>query len=437
MSDKPSLFLLVLLALLSQSAYSNPPLYPGYYIDLKGDTVLCRIEYNDWYRNPATIVVEVNNTKRTLGTSDIKGFGVTGYGDYQAATVNYHLNPIGEKDLPDHFLDDTETKTCFLKVLVRGPYSLYQLILPERLYFFLSEKDGAIAELVYRVKQEESGIVEDQPYKSRLGRLYEQEGILVDNHYDIEGVRYSPTNLVAIVNKLNEARTGVKTMGPKAASRAVQVNLFAGGVLHGFPTTFAGEFNSPYTMPSSFSLAGGVDFRLVIPGHFNVWSIGLSVGYDSYNTSVSGSGAIVDSGQGYSYSRTTYTETIPITSWMLTTNLYAMYLINKFGTVQAYVKGGVGTDFLLGSNINMYTNYSESLTGYVNGSTPISGSGTYSRQLMSFRGTLLNFNASLGAMAGRSRIELSYYTPMELGAVGQPSYVVDMFGIFYYCTLFK
>jgi hypothetical protein len=167
------------------------------------------------------------------------------------------------------------------------------------------------------------------------------------------------------------------------------------------------------------------------------WSIGLSVGYDSYNTSVSGSGAIVDSGQGYSYSRTTYTETIPITSWMLTTNLYAMYLINKFGTVQAYVKGGVGTDFLLGSNINMYTNYSESLTGYVNGSTPISGSGTYSRQLMSFRGTLLNFNASLGAMAGRSRIELSYYTPMELGAVGQPSYVVDMFGIFYYCTLFK
>jgi hypothetical protein len=260
MSDKPSLFLLVLLALLSQSAYSNPPLYPGYYIDLKGDTVLCRIEYNDWYRNPATIVVEVNNTKRTLGTSDIKGFGVTGYGDYQAATVNYHLNPIGEKDLPDHFLDDTETKTCFLKVLVRGPYSLYQLILPERLYFFLSEKDGAIAELVYRVKQEESGIVEDQPYKSRLGRLYEQEGILVDNHYDIEGVRYSPTNLVAIVNKLNEARTGVKTMGPKAASRAVQVNLFAGGVLHGFPTTFAGEFNSPYTMPSSFSLAGGVDF---------------------------------------------------------------------------------------------------------------------------------------------------------------------------------
>jgi hypothetical protein len=62
MSNRPSVFLLVLLALLSTSAYSNPPLFPGYYIDLKGDTVLCRIEYKDWYRNPSTIVVEVNNT---------------------------------------------------------------------------------------------------------------------------------------------------------------------------------------------------------------------------------------------------------------------------------------------------------------------------------------------------------------------------------------
>ena len=437
MFNKPSLCLLVLLALLSQSGYSNPPLFPGYYIGLKGDTVLCRIEYNDWYRNPTSIVVEVNNTKRTLGPSDIKGFGVTGYGDYQVATVNYHLNPIGEKDLPDHFLDDIATKTCFLKVLVRGPYSLYQLILPKRPYFFLGEKDGAIVELVYRVKLEGSRLVEDQPYKSELGRLYEKEGILVDNHLKIEGARYSQTNLAGIVEKLNEARTGIKTVRTKATTGSIQFGVFAGGVLHAFPTSFAGEFNTPYTMPSSFSPAGGVDVRLIIPGHFNAWSIGLSVGYDSYKSSVSSAGTVVDSGNGYSYSQATYTEHIPITSWILTSNFYVMYFINKFGPVRGYVKGGFGIDYLLGRNIDMNTNYSESDTGYVNGSTPIGGSGQYSRDLINFRGIILTFNASLGVMVGRSRVELTYYTPSELAVAGEPPYKLNMFGLYYYFALLK
>src|SRR5579863_10555660 len=107
-----------LLLLCSSSASAN--LIPGYYIDNKGDSVHCRIEYNDWYANPTTINVEVNNIHKTLGVADIKGFGVTGYGDYQTATVSYHPGPIVGNNLPENFSDKMVTKTVFLAVLVKG-----------------------------------------------------------------------------------------------------------------------------------------------------------------------------------------------------------------------------------------------------------------------------------------------------------------------------
>src|SRR5580698_3342704 len=166
----------------AQKAYSNVPLFPGYYIDYKGDSVLCKIEYNDWFKNPSTIVVEVNNTRKTLGPADIKGFGVTGYGDYRSATVSYHLGPISG-DLPGEYSDKTETNSCFLLVLVNGPYCLYELTLQERYYFFINEKDGPVTELVYRVRQSEMMISEDEQYKNLLADYLAREHLSANRLY--------------------------------------------------------------------------------------------------------------------------------------------------------------------------------------------------------------------------------------------------------------
>jgi hypothetical protein len=105
MLKKPTLFILFFLILIAQTAYSNIKLFPGYYITLNGDSVFCKIEFTDWHRNPATIQVEVNNEKRTLDPADNKGFGVTGYGDYKAATISYHINPTTGLNLPEKFSD--------------------------------------------------------------------------------------------------------------------------------------------------------------------------------------------------------------------------------------------------------------------------------------------------------------------------------------------
>lgn len=119
-------------------------------------------------------LLEVSDSRKTLGPADIKGFGITGYGDYRSATVSYHLGPI-TGDLPGEYSDKTETNSCFLLVLVNGPYCLYELTLQERYYFFINEKDGPVTELVYRVRQSEMMISEDEQYKNLLADYMARE----------------------------------------------------------------------------------------------------------------------------------------------------------------------------------------------------------------------------------------------------------------------
>src|SRR5450631_1605137 len=75
MPNRRNLLCFVLL-FLSQFAYPNSKPFPGYYIDSKGDTVRCNIEFNDRNRNPETIKVQVNGSMKEFGPEDIRGFGV-------------------------------------------------------------------------------------------------------------------------------------------------------------------------------------------------------------------------------------------------------------------------------------------------------------------------------------------------------------------------
>lgn len=431
---------LCLFAAFTQKAYSNVPLFPGYYIDNKGDSVLCKIEYNDWFRNPKTIVVEVNNTRKTLGPADIKGFGVTGYGDYRSAAVNYHLGPISG-DLPGEFSDKTETDTCFLLVLVNGPYSLYELTLKERYYFFINEKDAPVKELVYRVRQSEMVISEDAQYRNLLAEYMAQEQLLKNDPYSVTRLSYTKSKLIAIVSRLNEAHSGVKTAPAdklKSGEHLLQLDLFGGVVHNAFPTEFAGYY-APAKFPSTFSAEAGVGLRLLIPGHFNAFSIGLAVGYTTFQCSISQSGNTRANVQSSTwYDSVNYTQNLSVSNALLTTNLYFMYLVPGSGKVRYYGKLGVNTVFLLKPNGYAYSNWSGVYTAFYSTTTPYpdgSHSGTY--ESIAFGINAISGEIAIGAQAARHRVEFVYYSPAELGAPNQPSFQISRLGLYYFFTVLK
>ncbi len=63
--------LFLFLFLVSLDVYPNTKLFPGYYINMKGDSVICNIEFNDWNNNPKTIQVSMNNEVRKFTAKDI------------------------------------------------------------------------------------------------------------------------------------------------------------------------------------------------------------------------------------------------------------------------------------------------------------------------------------------------------------------------------
>ena len=420
-------------------AASRP--FPGYYITKNGDSIRCSIEYNDWYKNPKTIVVEVNNVKSTFAAADINGFGVTGYGDYKSATVSYHTNPVTGPNIPQEFSDQIETDDCFLKIVTLGVYSLYELVLPEKHYYFIQEGNGPISELIYRVKIDPINLtaIPDLRYKNVFSDLFAKENIGADYQYLITGAQYNKTSLERLIDRLNETKTGTKVTRStnKNKERRLQLEVFAGGLSNSFPDPINGHYTSGNKMPSSFSPSGGVSLRYLIPGSFDAFSLGFSVGFDTYKTSVSKAGYGKDSSNSNDYSKTTYAENVSISNTFLMTNFNLMYRFIRSSKVNFYVKAGVGIDLSIAGNSKFQINYSDTIQYATNGILQPLAYGSYQQNPDYFVDVAASLNLDLGLIVGRNKLELAYYIPKQLAGAGESSFRVAQYGLYYYYTILK
>ena len=443
MLKKQSLLLLFLFCI-SQAGYSNPKLFPGYYIDLKGDTVRCNIEFNDWNLNPKTIRLQAGNELKEFGPEDIMGFGVTGYSNYVSARVSYHTNPISGPDLPAIYSDSVVTKASFLQVLETGPYSLYVLIFPQRIYLFNSSPDRPISELVYRVKMDNDSLQEDQSYKQQLVNLLMNEGLSEKYFGQVSKFSYNSSQIASLFRILNGTHTRVWTK--KKSDGDFQIELFVGAIRNSFPTSFDGVYSKSNQFDPSYSPSGGINFLYSIPGHFKAFKVGISVGYDGYNNMIKRSGSFYHAESVNFYYTTTYNETITAKRSMLLSNIYVMWLLNPLSKVKVFVKAGLNYNFSMGTNSDVVSTYTASIQGIKNGNVPFQDSTNTSSTLYSLKTGYLAPVFSGGIISGRSKLEFAYWPPVSV------SYPLDVtsgntssstffkfgsLGIFYYFSLFK
>jgi hypothetical protein len=406
-------FLLLFLTSISTAAFSNFKLLPGYYIEKNGDSVRCTIDYKDWNNNPEIIQVEVNNEKRTLGVSDIIGFGIVGFGDYKAATISYHTNPISGLRIPENFSDSVETRRVFLRMLVKGPYTLYELVTSERFYFFLGERDSTIYELVYRVKQKNMVFNEDQQYKNVLSDIFINEGILDRHQNRINLSTYNSSDIRSLVEILNESRTGVKTK--KIGTKLFQVDLFAGAIINSFPSILGGRYATA-SFNSSTSFSGGINFMYSIPNNFKALKFGFSVGYDSYSASTSRSGTLIDSSSPNNIHSFNFTETYAVSNkYMMLPNIYVLYLLNPTNKINFYLRAGFCLSIAFGRGIDVQSNF-----------------GQYN---ISISEKVPYFNAGFGVLAGRNKLDILYYPASQASTTTGAPFKVGMIGAYYYFTV--
>ncbi len=409
--------------------------FPGYYITKNDDSVFCEIDYGQWYTNPKSIQIEVNNEKRILEPADIKGFGISGLVDYKTATVTFHTNPLKGSNLPENFSDSLETKAVFLKILVAGPYSLYELVLPERFYYFIDDNNTAITELVDRARLKNLSIDEDPQYKNVFFGLFVKEGLLDRYQQRINYATYNSSDIKALVEILDEGHTGVKTV--KTKSKRFELDIFAGGTMHTFPSDFDGLYSKDNKFSSTLQPTGGSKLGLLVPVK-SLFKAGLSAAFETYSATITKTGTLLDSPDANYYDRTNYIEKLSVTNSAFLTNIYIMNFINPFAKVKYFVKGGFALNLSIGKNYNVRSSYSVTDTGITNGVNPFAGSKQGVRDLITLIGNAPHFNAGFGVATGKSRLELLYYDNSQLNSENSPaSFKMGMLSLYYYYSIFK
>ena len=422
--------------LISGAAFCKSKLFPGYYITNNGDSVKCNIDFGDWNRNPTSITVFIGNEKKVLTVADSRGFGIFGYNDYITAAVTYHPGTIAGTLLPSEYQEKVQSVDCFLKVLVRGKYSLYQLVTTERPYYFESENNGAFSELVYRVRQQENRIDEDPQYRKTLFNLFVQEGSSDRYFTKINGALYNGSDLEKLFELLNEGQPG--TQKTITRGKAIQLDIYGGAVLANFPSSFNGLYATGNKFGSAISPSFGANLLFTFPNRFKSFALGISSGYFCYSKSLDKTGSIAHNISANYYYTTDYTEKLIMKNSVLMTDLYAQYYLNHFSKTRFYVKGGLAVNISLNSNTDINSDYTISTTGVQNGNIPISEGGSAKATAVSLRKSFLAFHAGAGVAKGRSRLEASYYLdPGQLSLTQGTTFKIGLVGLYYYFAVLK
>jgi hypothetical protein len=430
------------LTFITLAGFSNSSLFPGYYISQKGDTIHCKIEFNDWNLNPKSIKVQVGDKKMEFAPNDIRGFGVDGYDDYISATVQTHTAPVSGKDVPTQFSDSVTTNSYFLKILNRGFYSLFDLISTERVYLFYQLKDSSMHELVYRTKASNDSLFVDEQYKNKLLSFFVQEGISDKYFNRVSNTTYSASDVQSLFNILNDSHGGYSYH--KKAHQEFQIQLFAGGIRNSFPTAVTGSYGTVHHFDPSSSVTGGVNFLYAIPGKFNAFKFGLSVGYNSYNCELT-SHTTSSFYQSDNYHGTaTFDDTLTTKNSLIQTNFYVMYLINPLSSVKCYLKAGLSLNFSFNEENSVNESYSGFTKIVANGNPPVENAIQGSGILILLKKRYLAPMFGLGMSSGRSTLEFSYCLPVDIGSQpisiqgnSGPAFNISSMSLSYYISVFR
>lgn len=147
-------FFLALAILCATHIQAQLNLTPGYILNPSGDSVKGNITYLNWDKNPKTIeFTGTDGVAHTYDPSSIRGFGLFGKDYYTSAVVTKSTRPVDYNQLSTGFFQDTTlTDTVFLRNLVVGDWSLYELV-DSKDHYFLQVKGGELSELKYIVEQ--------------------------------------------------------------------------------------------------------------------------------------------------------------------------------------------------------------------------------------------------------------------------------------------
>ncbi len=207
---------------------------PGFVVLNTGDTVRGEIDYGSWPKNPEIITFRAEGQKQTYSVGQLKSFSINNEVFFVRFHVSYQLSAAELADAQESFDGPVESKEVWLRLLFGGKYSLYELSIPKRNYFFFWSDKGGLKELIYRVRLNSTGVLEkDEQYKNLLASYAVEAGCESAVQKKLSRAFYEDEDLLDVFNILNGGSGSFKESGPPKT----RFDVSAGGSFYSFATS--------------------------------------------------------------------------------------------------------------------------------------------------------------------------------------------------------
>ncbi|QNA45737.1 hypothetical protein [Lacibacter sediminis] len=428
----------VVFLVFTHSVLAQTKTLPGYYINLSSDTVTCQISFKDWAINPTEIKIIDGKRTITLGLRDMLGFGVSGKTHYVRKTVTYHLNPLSGLLIPEQFSDSVITKEVMLKIVRRGKFQLYELVLPERDYFFIENKNKEIAELIYRVRKSDVELIEDEQFKQQLYRYLVEEGLADSYIWENNKITYSAEKIGKIVNYINGANSS-NQIQYETVKPGLSIELKTGAYINFFPTQLQDPRATMVKLPASISPSLGLDLIFALPGKFQRAGLGLGVSYNHIKVNFTQKDSFLTTVSPAYYFTTKYNYTYSSSIPTLFTNFFGFFVFNPTKKVKFFMTAGLSYHFTLKKQNGVDESYQSKEEGVQNGNIPFIRYQESKRERVDIVNGWFNFNTGLGCSFGRHKLNFTYVIPSEVTARTNQNnnFTIGNAGLFYHFEILK
>lgn len=271
---------LLLLFILTQTAFSQVRFQDGYYITKEGEKIVCQLEMRDWVSwNNTELTVKGDQGISKVPIATISEFGVGNEVKFITAIteLDSSYNDLRKLDFSPY--PKFESKTLLLKVIVEGEYSLYQYLDSNIRKYFYQTQGSPIKQLIFKkyFYESSSRIKENNGYLDQLKAI----NVCKNNPYL---VNYEYEALKAYFLNLNECSANDVTFFEKSAvNPSFGLGVFGGVNLAAFKVKrlTLQEFATINTTSATFGVEGNYTLPLIT----NALRFNLSVSYSSFDVS--------------------------------------------------------------------------------------------------------------------------------------------------------
>ncbi len=158
------------MTVISLSCFSQITYDKGYFINNENQKVDCFIKNHQWRSNPEKFEYKLTEggeiKKETI--KSVKEFGIDGMYQFVRRTVDMDKSTSVINNLTYFEEPRYEEEELFLRVLVRGEYTLYQYSKGGFKRYFFGKNDSDIKQLVFKMYREDGKIKENKEFHHQL-----------------------------------------------------------------------------------------------------------------------------------------------------------------------------------------------------------------------------------------------------------------------------